>query len=833
MKLQELLTQFDKVKRLKDNSYQCKCPAHQDEKASLTISEEHNKILLHCHAGCSTESILAHVGLTFKDLHTKPAADWKEWLEKSKDGKIEDIYNYLDETGKYLYSKVRLKTKEGKKIVYGMIEGERIKLSIGNTRKVLFNLKNIQEARKTGQTLYLPEGEKDCRTLTKKGLLAATYGGVGDWKKEFAASFEGIDLIVLPDNDVAGQKVANQIVKDCIAYVKSIKKVITSTTEKGDVTDYFEEGHTQEEFQELIEKAEYIPQKEPYSELPEKIYEKEKEVGNITKFVNAPLKLKCGEWNCNRDGVYKWTVDKKTGEKIKLYATRQQILPSGLVENIETGEQKYILSYSLKRNHNYLWKDIRVEPATCCSKTKIIHLSNMGIKVTDQTAKQLINYIDDLYNLNEDILPVKNSISRLGWIGTDFFPYADKMIFDGDIEQEKTVEAMQEAGDFSIWARECKEVRKNLLVRIMMDSCLASVLIEKIGGLCFVLHLWGMSGMGKTVALLVCASLWGKPDTLLSSADATQNYCTNRAAFFRNLPVLIDETQVAASSKENGLDKLIYLMTEGKTRGRLDRNSKERNGKSWACVSVFTGEKPMISGKSGAGAINRVIELELENKLFEDFGHTLEVIRNHYGHAGRKFIEYLKKSNLEDIKEEYQTICKEITECSESTGKQNQSLAFILLADKLAGKCLFEEESPLPLPELIKFLKTEKEVSTSERAYQCIVNWIAANQNYFKEECSTKIYGKIERNYCYFNQNELVKVLHDNNFDFDSVKKEWAAAGYLQKNSQERYFHYTTIFSNLKARYIKIILKNEEQEQEPEISKSGFIKIANQETIPF
>ena len=58
MKLQELLTQFDGVKRLKDNSYQCKCPAHLDKRASLTISEKDGKDLLHCHAGCNTENML-------------------------------------------------------------------------------------------------------------------------------------------------------------------------------------------------------------------------------------------------------------------------------------------------------------------------------------------------------------------------------------------------------------------------------------------------------------------------------------------------------------------------------------------------------------------------------------------------------------------------------------------------------------------------------------------------------------------------------------------------------------------------------------------------------
>lgn len=790
MTLQEILSRFEGVKQRNNNSYQCKCPAHKDKQASLTISGENEKILFHCHAGCNTETILSQVNLSFKDLHTEQTADWRSWLEKVKGGKVEDVYNYLDEQGNYLYSKVRLKTSQGKRIVYGMIENNRIKLSVGNTTKVLYHLKNLKEARETGKILYLPEGEKDCHTLEKKGLLAATYGGVGDWKPEFALLFKDINLVVLPDNDAAGKKVANQIVNDCMSYVKSLKYVLTSNQEKGDITDYFNEGHSIENFLELVEKSEPISlQKQLLEEQAIKVDPEDSETGNRTKFVDAPLQLRCGEWNCNSNGVYKQIEDKKTGE------------------------QKYILSYSLRRNQGYLWKNIRVEPATCCSKTKIINLANIGIKVTDQTAKQLVNYIDEMYGLNEDILPVKKAISHLGWIGKEFYPYVQDIEFDGDTEQEKIVEALKEKGSLEIWARECKEFRKNLLVRIMMDACLASVLIEKIGGLCFVLHLWGASGMGKTVALLVSASIWGKPDNLLSSADATVNYCTNRAAFFRNLPVLIDETQIANTSRENGLDKLIYLMTEGKTRGRLDKNSKERNGKSWSCVSIFTGERPIVSNKSGAGAVNRVIELELENKLFEDFGHALEVARGNYGHAGKVFIDYIKKMDLKGITEEYNTICKEVAEISESTEKQNQSVSFLLLADKLAGRCIFKEEKPLNVSDLVGFLKTEKEVSTAERAYQFLINWIAVNKNYFQED-GPKIYGKVGKETCLFNQNELVKVLSENNYDFDAIKKDWAELGYLQKNSQGRYLHYTTIYNGVKAKYIKIVLIDEDTTEE-------------------
>ena len=78
MTLQELLTHFEVSRKLSNTSYQCKCPSHSDGKASLTISEEKGTILIHCHAGCDTEDILAAVGLTFQDLGSYQAPKWQE-----------------------------------------------------------------------------------------------------------------------------------------------------------------------------------------------------------------------------------------------------------------------------------------------------------------------------------------------------------------------------------------------------------------------------------------------------------------------------------------------------------------------------------------------------------------------------------------------------------------------------------------------------------------------------------------------------------------------------------------------------------------------------------
>ena len=56
MTFEELINHFD-IKKRSRNSVQVICPAHGDQKASLTITDKGNKAVLHCHAGCKTDLI--------------------------------------------------------------------------------------------------------------------------------------------------------------------------------------------------------------------------------------------------------------------------------------------------------------------------------------------------------------------------------------------------------------------------------------------------------------------------------------------------------------------------------------------------------------------------------------------------------------------------------------------------------------------------------------------------------------------------------------------------------------------------------------------------------
>lgn len=101
------------------DSARCRCPAHSDKQASLTVSKGRKCTLIHCHAGCKLDDILQAAGPEKKDTFYKSESqgtDWKRYIEKREHRKIEAVYNYVSSvTGAYIFTKIRL---EGKKMLY-------------------------------------------------------------------------------------------------------------------------------------------------------------------------------------------------------------------------------------------------------------------------------------------------------------------------------------------------------------------------------------------------------------------------------------------------------------------------------------------------------------------------------------------------------------------------------------------------------------------------------------------------------------------------------------------------------------------------------------------
>ena len=219
--------------------------------------------------GCTLKEAIAELKTAF-NIKDSPIREnvvkeaWIAYLERKFNAKYIEHYDYflIDQSGKavYAYTKVRLQDKTGKKkLIYGRFNGDRFILGLqGKKAKDIpaiygSSIRTIQEAIEHQKTIFYVEGEKDTNTLMRKGYTVFTCGGSGDWKKSVSEIVRQANVIILADNDEPGEQLAYQVMQDLqlISNSVSIIKPMPNV-DKADITDYFEEGHSVEEFEDLI-----------------------------------------------------------------------------------------------------------------------------------------------------------------------------------------------------------------------------------------------------------------------------------------------------------------------------------------------------------------------------------------------------------------------------------------------------------------------------------------------------------------------------------------------------------------------------------------------------
>jgi 5S rRNA maturation endonuclease (ribonuclease M5) len=228
------------------------CPAHEDRQASLSVKEGRDgKAVLHCHAGCPTQAVLAAVGL-----------DWPDLFPEGRKGKGEIVatYDYVDEQGRLLYQSVRYFPKAFKRRRPDGNGGWTWKL--GDTRLVLYRLPRVLAAVEAGEPVYVVEGEKDVHAVEQAGATATTVlGGTnGAWPVEFSRLLAKTRAVVVADDDQPGHQRARRIAAAIAEHGGQVEMVRPAVdAEHADVYDHLAAGHGLHELLPLDDQAEAVP----------------------------------------------------------------------------------------------------------------------------------------------------------------------------------------------------------------------------------------------------------------------------------------------------------------------------------------------------------------------------------------------------------------------------------------------------------------------------------------------------------------------------------------------------------------------------------------------
>lgn len=274
---------------LRGDSYQCNCPAHNDDKKSLSVTRgEHTELILECFADCTFEEVLAAARLKHPELAEilEYKTQWITYLHEEGSfvlplslgapapAGIDSVYEYHDQDGELVKYKVKFSNKDFAQ--YFPLPSRRHKIcgaKNGRAPELPYKLPELIQWAKAGRVIYITEGEKDCENFTEViGLPCTTLGGVGNkWRDHYREYFAGAKgVVILPDNDLGKKKntgieYGNHLAAN-LTEIGIPVKMIPMPGKNKDFSDWWKAGGTKEQFLEILRNAkpwESIPMPEP------------------------------------------------------------------------------------------------------------------------------------------------------------------------------------------------------------------------------------------------------------------------------------------------------------------------------------------------------------------------------------------------------------------------------------------------------------------------------------------------------------------------------------------------------------------------------------------
>ncbi len=488
---------------------------------------------------------------------------------------------------------------------------------------------------------------------------------------------------------------------------------------------------------------------------------------NRTDFTGQALELDCGGWTATDTGIY--GTDKMGFEVVACY---HPIMPVQRLVNVDTREHKVMLAYRLSRR----WDIVIVDRNVISDSRSIIGLSKYGIMVNSETGKALVRYLADVEQLNYDLIPEVSSVGRLGWIEEyGFSPYEEELVFDGEETYRTRFESIQEHGSREAWLDCARAVRSgktpgNVIARIVLAASFASVLVGPCRCLPFFVHLWGGSETGKSLSLVLAASVWANPEigVYIQTFNATEVGKELGAAFCNSLPLIIDELQLVKDNRKD-FDRMIYQLSEGVGRARGRKQGGLQKTPTWRNCVITTGEFPIISANSGEGAVNRTIEVDChDTKLFDEPKKTATSLYANYGFAGREFVDHLMEDGVIERVQKLQEDLQKAIKTGDTMDKQTASAALILAADRLSEKWIFQDGVLLQPDDIRPYLVSKETVNQNARALQYLYDFININQSRFSPGADAhqgEVWGDLDDDYAYIIRSKFDQILQDEGYN--------------------------------------------------------------------
>ncbi|MCD8069028.1 MAG: DUF927 domain-containing protein, partial [Lachnospiraceae bacterium] len=609
---------------------------------------------------------------------------------------------------------------------------------------ILYGEWRLEEFRKAGYVV-LVEGESDTQTLWYLGLSALGVPGASVFHAGMAVKLKGLRVYIHKEQDKGGEVFQQKICNVLREQKFSGEVFVWSCQQLGgkDPSElYLRNG---KDAGKMIHKA----LKEANG------IEIEKASGTASEMIRGiPVNLRQPDgWVYSDEGIF-W-LDEKNNTPVMV--CRTPIILIRRLINKGTGEEKIEIAF--KRDGD--WHTAVYQRSIVFSAKNILALTDRGCTVTSGNARQVVSFLTALEAKNIDVIARADSTSVFGWQSEGrFLPgHGKDIILDIEPSLQGWANAYHTAGSFENWKEDMQPHRGRDKFRFILAASFTAPLLRIIRQRIFIVYNWGGSKGGKTAALKAALSAWGDPEKLMVNFNATQVALERMAGFYNDLPLGVDERQLAGQKQES-IEKIIYMVASGTGRARGNKSGGLQALNSWRTVALMTGEEPLATETSMTGVSTRVIEIY--GGPFQDEQSASRMHQTaplNCGWAGPEFISGLLEVDESDVVDCYKRMSEEIYSFADGiSGSHTAGIAAVALADAMIDGWIFQNENiaageegtglekkPLLIPQaswsralqmartIIDGLRSGGPGDVNENAAQTIVDWVYSNAAQFEK----------------------------------------------------------------------------------------------------
>lgn len=684
----------------------------------------------------------------------------------------------------------------------------------GSAGKIcLYGEWRLPEIRKVGWAI-LVEGESDTQSLWYMGIPAIGVAGASMFKSYQAATIQGLKLYIHKEPDGGGETFTGKLFRGLKEggftgeiYLWSCDRL--GTKDPSDL--YIKHGKeaAAQMIKEALKGAERIDLDVQLT--PESIE-------------GAPINLRQPEgWIYSEKGIS--AIDQKTYAPVGV--CRTPIILTQRLKSLETGDEK--IEVAFKRDGQ--WQTAIYPRSTIFSSRSITTLADLGCTVTSENAKRVVSFLGALEAENIDIIPRNDATSTFGWQqGKRFLPgHDDGLTLDIDPSQRGMAAAYCKNGTMERWVEHMAPHRARTKFRFILAAGFAAPLLRIVKQRIFFVYNWGGSKGGKTAALKAALSAWGDPERLMVSFNATQVGLERTAAFYCDLPLGIDERQLAGNN-QGALEKIVYMIASGTGKIRGSKGGGLQTIHQWRTVALATGEEPLSTETTQTGVSTRVLEIyggPFDNEADAALMHQQSA--TDCGWAGPAFIEKILQMDERRIVELYEEMQDYVRSVSEGkNGSHIAGIAAVALADAMIDTWFFGGEWALSwaaakqMASDILINQVESNATdVNENAVQFIVDWVLSNKAYFGPNTVGTCLGFTSDtgNTAYIYPSMLNQALTKAGFSYRKTMKYMADQGLIgySVNAGTRKKDYSVLkwFVNRSSRFVEFYIGKLSKAEDP------------------